>query len=335
MNCRSCGAQLPPGAAHCPRCGAAVSYNDYNVGTAADAPTIASQSHAVAQQPPPTVYGPPLYGITPPTSYSTSPYNPYTPLPPAPPSPRRSNRIGVIVGIVLFLLILIGGSVLVFFLRSRSGQAPSPVSPTANANTTAQAIATATAVALQSPYTHSGTLALSDSLSDNSKGYDWDENTNCAFKGGAYHDIAPDPHFGDYCIAKATDFSNFAFEVQMQVIKGDAGGIVFRVTSTNPTNKYYILDVDQTGSYSFDVVNGSNDSTLAGGSSAAINQGVNQTNLLAVVAQGTSITLYVNHRPIAHVTDSTYSHGQVGLDANPIDNHPTEVVYSNVKVWTL
>lgn len=330
MNCRSCGAQLPPGAAHCPWCGAAVSYN---VDTAADAPTIASPSHALAQQQPPTAYGPPPYGITPPTLYSASPYNPYTPLPPPPPSPRRSNRIGVIVGIVLLLLMLIGGSVLVLLLRSGSRQASSPALPTANA--TAQAIATATAVALQSPYTHSGTLVLSDSLSDNSKGHNWDENSNCAFKEGAYHDIAPKPNFGDYCIAEATDFSNFAFEVQMQVIKGDAGGIVFRITSTNPANKYYILDVDQTGSYSFDAVNGSNDSTLANGSSAAVNQGVNQTNLLAVVAQGTSITLYVNHHAIAHATDSTYSHGQIGLDANPFDNHPTEVVYSNVKVWTL
>jgi hypothetical protein len=196
--------------------------------------------------------------------------------------------------------------------------------------------ATATAAA-ENPYTHNGTLALSDPLSDNSQGYHWSEALpNCRFTGGAYHAIAPDIHFSDYCLADATNFSNFAFEVQMQIGKGDAGGIIFRAENTNP-NQYYAFYVGQDGTYFLNRANGASYSVLSSGTSAAINQGLNQTNLVAVIAQGSSITLYVNHHQITDVADSTYSHGQLGFFASPQGNggHPTEVVFSNAKVWTL
>ncbi len=70
------------------------------------------------------------------------------------------------------------------------------------------------------------------------------------------------------------------------------------------------------------------------GSSPAIKQGLNQTNLIAVVAQGTNIALYINHQLLGNVTDSTYSHGPVGLFA-VVYTQPTEVAFSNAKVWTL
>jgi hypothetical protein len=56
-----------------------------------------------------------------------------------------------------------------------------------------------------------------------------------------------------------------------------------------------------------------------------------------VVAKGNSFTLYVNHQPIDTITDSTYSHGHIGLIAIVYGKggQPTEVEFSNVKVWTL
>ena len=74
--------------------------------------------------------------------------------------------------------------------------------------------------------------------------------------------------------------------------------------------------------------------TLANSSNTAIYRGLNQINLIAVVAKGSTITLYVNHQQIARVTDSTFSNGQLGVQAAPI-SHPTEVVFSNAKVWNL
>jgi hypothetical protein len=56
-----------------------------------------------------------------------------------------------------------------------------------------------------------------------------------------------------------------------------------------------------------------------------------------VVAKGNSFTLYVNHQPIDTVTNSAYSQGHIGLIAVVYakGGQPTEVEFSNVKVWTL
>ncbi len=348
MNCNTCGTPLPPGAANCPMCGAATPYYYSNTGAAPNAPTVVSSPYGTTPQTPPTVYGSQPYGETPPLPSPTPPpYNPpspypYTPYPmapvtPVPPPPQRQGtRIGVIVGVALLALILVGGGVFVLLQRSESQRA-SYITSLATATAHANATATANSVvALQNPYTHSGVLAFSDPLRSNGGGHGWSEAaTNCAFEGGAYHAIAPDVRYSDYCMASATDFSNFAFEVQMQVIKGDAGGIDFRYSTSVTTDKYYSFDVDQSGSYGLFLTNGSSTSTLKLGSSAAINRGLNQINLIAVVAQGSTITLYVNHQQIDRVTDSAYSHGQIGLDVDPFNKHPTEVVYSNAKVWTL
>ena len=73
--------------------------------------------------------------------------------------------------------------------------------------------------------------------------------------------------------------------------------------------------------------------------SSVIHRGLGQINLIAVVAEGSTIRLYVNRQQIDSVTDSTYSHGSIGLVAetyiSTTDFHPTEVVYSNAKLWVL
>ena len=277
--------------------------------------------------------------------YSTPSYAPYggappTPVPVPPIQPKRpGNRIGIIVGVVVLVLILIGSGV--FALLSRSGSKPAPtavVNGTPSApNATVPATA-GTAVVSLDPYTHSGNLPFSDPLSNNSNGYGWSEAApNCAFSGGTYHAIAPDANYADYCLADATNLSDFVLEAQMQVVKGDGGGIVFRATSTNPNNEYYEFIIGQDGSYDFYLVTGNSSSdskTLTSGSSPAITQGLNQTNLIAIVAKGNTIMLYVNHQLVGKVTDSTYTGGKIGFVAYP-NTKPTEVAFSNLKVWRL
>jgi len=240
----------------------------------------------------------------------------------------------IIVGVVVLLLILIGGGVfgLLQYTSARNAAAAAAVA-TATARVNATATASAV-VAAQNPYTHSGTLSLSDPLSDNSKGHGWSEDApNCAFINGTYHAIAPNANYPDYCLARASNYSNIAFEVQMKIIKGDAGGIVFRVEDTNP-NKLYAFYIGQDGSYNLNLQDPSGFPLLTSGSNPAINRGLNQTNLIAVVAEGSTITLYVNHQPIDKVTNKTYSGGQLGVFSVPY-TQPTEVVFSNLKVWKL
>ncbi len=122
----------------------------------------------------------------------------------------------------------------------------------------------------------------------------------------------------------------------MKIIKGDVGGIIFRANSTN--NNFYLFYVSQAGSYELFLCPGITCNQLVASTpSTAINKGLNATNVVAVVATGTSITLYVNRQQVTSLNNATFSHGQIGVVASPFANagHPTEVVYSNARVWTL
>jgi hypothetical protein len=253
----------------------------------------------------------------------------------------------LIVGVILLVLILIGASVFVLLQNAASQKAAALASQAtatarAKANATASANATAT-VAAENPYTHSGKLVFTDSLSDNSRGHGWSEDpTNCSFAGGAYHMKAPTSNYSDYCLANATNYTNFVFEVQLQIIKGDTGGIVFRVERSNPPadtqDALYAFFIGQDSSYYFGTFQGTSTGaqyhSLTNGTSAAINPGLNQINVIAVVAQGSSIMIYVNHQQLVNMTDNTFSYGKIGVAASNL-GHSTEVVFSNAKVWTL
>ena len=176
---------------------------------------------------------------------------------------------------------------------------------------------------------------LDDPLSDNSKGYGWGSG-KCQFTGGAYHVKSQTQSYFTLCYAQGTDYSNFAFQVQMTILAGDSGGIVFRADGVN--NRYYLFHIFSSGFYAFDLYVGSIAShtrTLASGSSSAISTSLNQPNLITVVARGSSIDLFVNQQYVTGGSDSTYSHGQIGVIASDYFGNSTEVVYSNAKVWTL
>ncbi len=212
----------------------------------------------------------------------------------------------------------------------------------AQATASAQAQATASVVAAnRDPYGAGGTLALDDPLRDNSNGNGWDESTHnfgsCQFVGGAYHATNTSTQFYEGCNA-TPNFNNFAYQVQMTIIKGDDGGIVFRINeASDGTPDGYVFRVGQDGSYDLYVcpLNATKcSSPLSEGSIAAIKQGLNQTNLVAVIVKGNTITLYVNRQQIGSVTDNTFSHGSIGVIASNDISNLTEVVYSNAKVWT-
>ena len=59
-----------------------------------------------------------------------------------------------------------------------------------------------------------------------------------------------------------------------------------------------------------------------------------QTNLLAIVAIGDTITLYVNNHSLGSVKDASYQQGQIGAFASG-DTGAFDVVISDVKVWKL
>jgi hypothetical protein len=195
----------------------------------------------------------------------------------------------------------------------------------------------ATATALQKKYTQAtrGKPVLDDPLSDNSNGYGWNVGSGyCTFLGGALHAKRPSPGALDCDATGASSFSNFAFQVQMTIMSGDAGGIDFRI---NPANNYagYYFSIGRDGSYRFyRSANFSLQQVGISGFSAAIHTGLGKTNLITVIAQNNTFDLYVNAQYIATVTDSAYSQGFVGVFAENISNS-TEVAFKSAKLWTL
>jgi serine/threonine protein kinase len=188
----------------------------------------------------------------------------------------------------------------------------------------------------------SATLVLNDPLSANGSEYNWTENNSssgvCSFTGGAYNVSSPITPLYHACAALNTNFSNFAYEVEMTIISGNCGALIFRSDIT--VKHYYFFRICHNGSYDLLVYAGSGYAvqTLvqcdASCSNPRIHTGLNQPNVVAVVANNDSISLYVNHQFITSVLDNTYSQGQIGVAADN-DNSPTTVVFRNAKVWTL
>jgi hypothetical protein len=212
---------------------------------------------------------------------------------------------------------------------------------TAQANATAHAHATATFIASHYPF--SNNLVLDDPLSDNSKGNNWDVNTSsdgkeaCQFAAGTYHAAALDPRYAYHCYARNTTFSNFTYQVQMVIIKGDLGGILFRLGQANNQDIGYRALISTQGDYTLESFDGQSYQIVGSGTNTAIKTGLNQSNLIAIVARGNTLELYVNEQFVMRAVNNTSSQGQIGVAASTSANqgHPTEVVFSNAKVWKL
>lgn len=196
-----------------------------------------------------------------------------------------------------------------------------------------------------SPYPpYSGTLSLSDSLTRNDQSAGWYEGSyrgnadidSCHFAQTGYiSHVAVSGHY-EPCPATNTSFSNFAYEVQMTIEKGDAGGIFFRANvGENGFGAAYIFTITVNGDIAiFRVDQNGSSTTLLNRHSNYFTPGVGKANLVAVVANGSEIDFYINHHPIAHLADSTYQTGQIGVAALDYQN-VTDVVFTKANVWQL
>lgn len=288
---------------------------------------------------------------------------PALPITPSPPPGKARPIIGILIGVIV--LLVLSGAIGAFVLTQRLGvtkanstataqaqlnattiaqvqtntavklNATTQTNSTATAQAQANAPVTATATALQNIYIQAtgGTPVLSDPLRHQDSN-NWDESANCAFVGGTYHASSSltDNFFTCTPNAHLSNFGDFAFQVQMTIIHGDYGGMFFRANSTG--TDYYTFTVDQSGQYSFDVYKNNNHlKTVSNGPSSAFKTGLNQSNLIIVVARGSNFYLYMNGQFVALWSDTSYSAGQIGLLAGD-GTRPTEVAFSNLKVWS-
>jgi len=181
-----------------------------------------------------------------------------------------------------------------------------------------------------------GRLVFFDPLSkqDGSK---WDvvstsSGASCQFTRGAYHVSHQSIDYLASCLTEGT-FSNFAFEVQLTIVQGDCGGMVFR---DNGDGQFYYFHICEDGGYRVSKRLSYSDIKLFQlHYSSAIHRGLGKPNKIAVVAAGSSMTFYVNEQQITQVQDSSYTSGSIALIANPGYGHATDVAYSNARLWTL
>ena len=272
----------------------------------------------------------------------------YTPTPP-PPAPRRSSS-GRILLIAIAALVVLAGIVAAIYIPLHNTQvansnatATAQTNGTATARTataaaqahataTAQFIATATAVANTYPF--SANVVLNDPLSDNSHGYKWKTDSNCTFTGGAYHAAESNNNTYYTCPALGTNFSNFTYQVTMQVNKGDIAGITFRGDEASSKNYAFIFS-SKDGSYVlFLYTSSTNPHTLQSGTASQFTTGLGQKNDIGVVVRGSTIDLYVNKQKLASTSDSTLSSGQIGTIVYDTGD-AADVSFNNAMVWGL
>ncbi len=222
-------------------------------------------------------------------------------------------------------------------------QATSTAQALNNALATAQAQSTVAAVATVTAYhaiyteATNGQPALDDSLSGNSAS-NWDEYSDgsgggCQFAGGALHASILQKDYFVTCFAQSTSFSNFAFQAQMTIIRGDEGGLIFR--SNNGNANFYYFRIGHDGYYALFLSKSNKlDTALAEDASSAIKTAPGQTNILTVVARGSNLFFFVNKQFVASVSDTTFSGGSIGVVAGDI-SHPTDVAFTHAEVWRL
>src|SRR6266487_478119 len=330
-NCGACGAPLQPIMTFCPNCGRLASASHPNqTATDADDRTVAAppapQATLNAQRSV-AVSGPPHTGYDNVQAYPQQALQAHSSQVPYTPPFSTNNQSGdkrlpkgtVALLTAMALLMMVGGVALIYYTAVAQ-----PSQFRAQATATVQNTAT------------SGTPRLTSSLAFQD-GANWDVYNavgggGCGFTGGALHASIFVQHTYAPCFAQASNFSNFAFQVQMTILKGDGGGLVFRADDANA--KFYLFRITHDGLLTLLVTSDSKTNTpLVDDTSPAIKKGA-QTNLVTIIARGSNIYMYVNKQYVGSTSDSSYSSGKIGVFADDT-GAATDVAFSNAQVWQL
>ncbi len=354
MQCKSCGAPLEAGVVTCPSCGTPVSPDasdfvsyESGVGTVpyiSYGPFMETSSLSSSQQSRP---GPPPYAqpqtYTNPQFYIGVQPPPVASIQPLLVQPQRRN-LPVVIAVLLIMLALLAGSGLTYYYVTTIARPvqlqTQATTATTQTLTSVQSTSTITATNPQDLYTQatSGTPAL-DTSSNSQSASDWQAssgNVSCTFRGTALHAIAS--HGVSLCLDRSTSFGNFAYQALATITQGDTSGFIFRYDTIGQKAYYFLISSE--GFYVLESAQGSSLSTgnykiLAGASSTAINTGLNQSNLLTIIARGNTIYLYVNKQYLTSVSDSTSNSGTIGVVGENTTKGPVDVAFSKIQVWKL
>jgi hypothetical protein len=324
MQCSACGAEIPPAASVCPNCGLPVARSETGYGAfpkKQSRPTSLSRGKTAILLLLALLMMFSGFGLI---YYSTV-------VRPA------QLQVGATQTVQTILTTDVKATTLTNAYATNTASAQNNTLATAQAQATSAAVATVTAYHTIYTQATSGTPVLDDSLSTNSSS-NWDEYSDgngggCQFSGGALHATILQKNYFVACFAQATNFSNFAFQAQMTIIRGDEGGLIFRANNAN--SNFYYFRVGRDGYYALFLSKGNNlNTTLAEDTSSAIKTAPGQTNILTVIARGGTLYFFVNTQFVASVSDNTFTHGAIGVVAGDL-THPADVAFTHAEVWQM
>lgn len=143
------------------------------------------------------------------------------------------------------------------------------------------------------------------------------------------------PNTVQYSTLQEKVYGDFAMEVDVTQIAGppeSSYGVLFRMVDGQ---QFYRFDI--TGNGLFIVERHDADGTWTRlvqewTPASALNQGLNVTNRLRVLASGQSLTFYANDVLLSQVNDNTYASGAIGLDAGTFGGSNLQVAFDNVTI---
>jgi hypothetical protein len=190
--------------------------------------------------------------------------------------------------------------------------------------------------------------ARHSSVLDQQDGLHWDENDQCSFRQGAYHVLLPATAYVAECFAHATSFGpNFALQVDITVLNGYSGGLVFR--AEGPSSNWDVITsrvpIDIWGQYNFDLASTNVPCHLSKDPIApnycysphgTITYGTGVTNTMTVIALGSLVYFYANGFFIdqAQAPASSPLTGFLGVFANG-SRVTADVAFRHLQIWNI
>lgn len=177
---------------------------------------------------------------------------------------------------------------------------------------------------------------INDPMKQTSVQTEWLEDAGCRYEEEIYLMESVGPN---YCVAEAeqlTELGDIAYEIQMRIVQGEEGGIIFHLNSDR-WFYYFSLRID--GTYRVMRVQSQEGGSLLFDpqSSDAIKQGHDQENTLQVEVKGNWLYFFVNGQFLTKFFDKDMLHpGHIGVataDYLEENNTLTELHFHNAKVW--
>ena len=192
-----------------------------------------------------------------------------------------------------------------------------------------------TAISVQPMYQD----ALNDATSANTVSESWEQSTNCIFALDGYHE--KEKSNWHICAEGANIYQNMAITVNVQILNGISGGLMFRVRK-DLFGQYsgYLFEVNNSGQYRIAFISQQLTSLSFTYfrnwmTSSALLKGNSAVNKLEVIANGVTLDFYINGTFIDQEVDSSNLSGDIAFYATTDGATEADVVYNDLNIYPM